>query len=179
MDWLFIFLVVAVIIVIWWIATSNGFKKKKLKTDEALSGIEVALTKRYDTLVKMRDTAKGYAEHEKEVMTETISIRKGMTANELNAANSAMDAMASSIYAVAENYPSLRSSDIFVQLQVTIRDVEEHLQAARRLYNSNATTYNTALVMFPNSIVASAMKLEKIALFIADEHKKADVEMKF
>lgn len=179
MDWLWILIAVAVFIVLWWILTSNSFKRKKMKTEEASSGIEVALTKRYDTLVKMKDVAQGYAAHEKDVITNTIQIRKGMTVNELNEANVEMDKMARSIYAVAEGYPELRSSEVFLQLQDAIRDVEEHLQAARRLYNSNVTDYNTAIAMFPNSIVAGAMRLNKEPLFVADEHKKADVDMKF
>ena len=60
-----------------------------------------------------------------------------------------------------------------------IRDAEEHLQAARRLYNSNVTGFNTALQVFPSSIVGKAKKLEEQAFFEAEEAKKADVEMKF
>ena len=176
---LYILIAVAVIVLIWWVTTSNGLKKKKLKVDESLSGIEVALTKRYDTLVKMRDVAKSYASHEKTVITDTIRMRRGMSPSELNEANAGMDAMASKIYAVAENYPELRSSEMFVQLQDAIRDVEEHLQAARRLYNSEVTSYNTSLVVFPSSIVAGSMKLEKLELFVAEEKKRADVDMSF
>ena len=179
MTWLYVLIGIAAVIVLWWIITSNGFKKKDLKTKESLSGIEVALTKRYDTLVKMKDVAKGYADHEKEVLTDTVRLRKGMSAAELNEASNAMNSLEKSINVVAENYPALRAADVFIQLQEAVRDAEEHLQAARRLYNSTATSYNTDLVIFPKSIVANAMKLEKHELFVADEAKRADVDMKF
>lgn len=179
MTWLYVLIGVVAFILIWWIATSNGLKKKQLKCEESLSGIEVALTKRYDTLVKMKDVAKGYAAHEKNVMTDTIKLRKGMSAKEMNEASSAMDTMEKSIYAVAENYPELRSIDVFKQLQDAIRDAEEHLQAARRLYNSNATSFNTDLVVFPKSIIAKSLGLNKADLFVAEERKKSDVDMSF
>jgi len=165
--------------VVWWIKTGNSFKRKTLKIDEALSGIEVALTKRWDMLTKLLDVAKGFAAHEKELFSQVIALRRGMSVEELGQAGAQMDAVASRLNVVAEAYPQLRSADTFVQLQGGIRDAEEHLQAARRLYNSNVTSFNTAIAVFPGSIVANAKRLEKKALFVAEEAKKADVEMKF
>lgn len=179
MTWLYVLIALAVIITLWWIITSNNFKKRVLKVDEAQSGIEVALTKRYDTLVKMKDVTKGYADHEKEVFTDTVRLRKGMSTTEMNEANAAMDKLEKNINVLAENYPELRAADVFKQLQESVRDTEEHLQAARRLYNSNVTIYNTDIIMFPKSIVANALKLQKRELFVAEEHKRADVDMKF
>ena len=172
-------LLLVLIPLFWWIKTGNNFKRRQIKIKEALSGIEVALTKRFDMLTKLLDVAKGFAKHEKELFAEVIALRKGMNVGELNAAAGQMDAMATRLNVVAEAYPELRSSDVFVQLQGGIRDAEEHLQAARRLYNSNVTGFNTALRVFPSSIVGKAMKLEEQAFFEAEEAKKADVEMKF
>jgi len=163
----------------WWIKTSNGFKRRQIKITEALSGIEVALTKRFDMLTKQLDVAKGYAAHEKTLFADVIQLRQGMNVGELSHAAGQMDAMASRLNVVAEAYPQLRSSEVFVQLQGGIRDAEEHLQAARRLYNSNVTGFNTALQVFPSSIVGKSMKLSEEAFFKAEEAKKADVEMKF
>ena len=164
---------------VWWIKTGNKFKRGNIKIDEALSGIEVALTKRFDMLTKMLDVAKGFAKHEKELFAEVINLRRGMSVGELNQAAGQMDAMASRLNVVAENYPQLRSSDVFVQLQSGIRDAEEHLQAARRLYNSNVTSLNTAIEVFPSSIVARAKNVQKREFFVAEVHKKSDVAMKF
>lgn len=170
---------VVVILVAWWIKTSNGFKRMDIKISESLSGIEVALTKRYDMLTKLLDVAKGYKQHETELFTEVIKLRKGMSVNELNQASTKMDSMASNLNLVAEAYPELRSSDVFMELQAGIRDAEQHLQAARRLYNSNVTALNTATRVFPSSIVAKSQHVEEREFFVADEIKRGDVSMKF
>jgi LemA protein len=169
----------AFIAVLWWIGTGNGFKRRDIKISEAQSGIEVALTKRYDMLTKLLDTTKGYAAHEKEVLYEVVKLRKGMTISEMGGANAQMDALTSRMNVVAESYPELRSSDIFRELQAGIRDAEEHLQAARRLYNSNVSGYNQSIAVFPSSIVASSMHCTPREFFEAEDNKRADVQMKF
>jgi len=176
--WLFPLIVVVVIVLIfaiWWISTSNGFKRKQIKVSEALSGIEVALTNRFDKLSKLIDVAKSYAKHEKDTFTQVIQLRKGMTAGELSQANTQCDQLSARLFAVAEGYPELRSAEMFRELQEGIRDAEAHLQASRRLYNSNVTIFNTAIVVFPSSVVARAQNLQKADFFVAEEGKKADV----
>lgn len=165
--------------VIWWISTSNSFKRNSIKISEALSGIEVALTKRYDMLTKLLDTAKGYIAHETKLFTQVIELRRGMTIGEINEKNAQMDAMSARIFAVAENYPELRSAEVFRELQAGIRDAEEHLQAARRLYNSNVTAFNTTMDVFPSSVVAKSQQLKKYEFFKAEAAKREDVKMSF
>lgn len=167
----------ALLSIIWWITTSNGFKRKSIKIEEALSGIEVALLKRYDLLTKLLDVAKGYATHEKELFTQVVELRRGMSVGEINEKNAQLDALGARISAVAEQYPQLRSAEVFCQLQTGVRDAEEHLQAARRLYNSNVTIFNTALVIFPSSVVAKSQRLTKHAFFVAEAEKREDVKM--
>ena len=177
MNPVIVILIVVLVIVFWCIKTVNGFKKKEIRVQEGLSGIEVALTKRYDMLVKMLDTAKGYMAHESELFTKVIELRRGMSVAEMNDAQQQMDALRGKIFAVAENYPELRSSDVFVELQRGIRDAEEHLQAARRLYNSNVTAYNTAIAMFPAKLLAGPRQPKEF--FAADTGKREDVNMSF
>ena len=165
--------------IIWWISTSNGFKRKSIKINEALSGIEVALTKRYDMLTKLLDTAKSFAAHETKLFTQVIELRRGMPISEINEKCSQMDEMSARIIAVAENYPELRSAEVFRELQTGIRDAEEHLQAARRLYNSNITAFNTAVDILPSSVVAKSQKLSKHEFFMAEAAKREDVKMSF
>jgi len=174
-----IIIVVALCILIWWVSTSNNFKRMKIKIEEALSGIEIALTKRFDMLTKLLDVARGFAKHEKETLSLVIQMRKGMSVNELNQASAQCDQVMARINAVAEAYPELRSAEMFRELQSGIRDTEAHLQAARRLYNSNVTSYNTAVAVFPTSIVAGAGGFHKEDFFAADEMKRADVKMEF
>lgn len=168
-----------VLIIIWYIGVSNSIKVAALKVDESESGIDVALTKRYDVLTKMLDAVKGYQKHERSVLSELVELRIGMSMTEKKAANDAMDKVSRDISVLAEGYPQLKASTNFVELQKAIVDVEEHLQAARRLYNSNVNTYNTKLVVFPSSIVAKNMGAVKRELFEADEIKRQDVKIQF
>ncbi|MDR2558825.1 MAG: LemA family protein [Oscillospiraceae bacterium] len=174
-----ILVVIGIIILSWWIGTSNNFHRKTIKIKEALSGIEIALTNRFDKLTKLMDVAKGFAAHEKETLSMVISMRKGMNIGELNQAAAQCDQLMARINAVAEAYPELRSAEMFNELQKGIREAEAHLQAARRLYNSNVTLFNTAILVFPTSIVANAKHLQKFDFFEAEETKKADVKISF
>ena len=176
---LVIVLIIIAVVVISIIVMSNNLNKALVKIDEADSGIDVALTKRYDVLTKMIETVKGYAKHEKEVLFDVVKIRKGMTIEEKNEANKQMDETLSKINVLAENYPDLKASENFKTLQDSINDVEEHLQAARRLYNANISSYNQMIVTFPISIIAGTKGLSKREFFVAEEHKKQDVEIKF
>lgn len=171
--------IVVAIIILWFIITSNSLNKAIIKIEEADSGIDVALTKRYDVLTKMLDTVKGYAKHEKEIIIETIKLRKGMSVEEKNAANTKMNEAFSKLNVVAENYPELKSSENFSVLQQSITDVEEHLQAARRLYNANISLFNQMIVVFPTSIIAGMKGLTKKEFFEAEETKKEDVKIEF
>ncbi len=170
---------IVVIVLIWYIVVMNGIKTLELKVKEGESGIDVALTKRYDTLTKMLDVVKAYKEHEQSTLTKLVELRRGMTMSEKNAASRNMDDVTKEINILAENYPELKSSNNFATLQNTITDVEEHLQAARRLYNSNVNAYNRKIVVFPNSIVASGMKAVEKPYFEAESTKRQDVKMDF
>ena len=172
-----IILIAALIIAVWCISTVNGFKKKEIRVQEGLSGVEVALTKRYDMLTKLLDAAKGYMAHENELFARVIELRRGMSVAEMNDAAQQMDALSGRFFAVAEGYPELRSSDVFVELQRGIRDAEEHLQAARRLYNANVSAYNTAIAMFPAKLLAGARQPKEF--FAADAGRRGDVKMTF
>lgn len=179
MEYISNILLVIIVIVVWYIATSNSIKRAELKVDEADSGIDVALTKRYDVLTKMLDTVKGYQQYEKSTLAEIVQLRNGMSIREKKQADRAMDQLANDIRIMAEAYPELRADAAFLKLQDTIEDVEEHLQAARRLYNANVNTYNSKLVVFPSSFVAHRMGAVKRELFVADDEKRQDVKMQF
>lgn len=169
--------IVLFILLIWYISVSNKLNRAVVKIDESLSGIDVALTKRYDVLTKMIDVVKAYAKHEKETLFEVINLRKDMSIQEINDANKAMDENFKKINIVAENYPELKSSENYKTLQQSIADVEEHLQASRRLYNSNVSLFNQLLVTFPTSSVAKSKGLTKKEFFEAETTKKEDVKI--
>lgn len=168
---------IALIVFLWYVSNSNKLNRAIVKIDEASSGIDVALTKRYDVLTKMMDVVKAYAKHEKDTLFKVIKLRKDMSLDEKNEANKAMDEAMQRINVVAENYPELKSSENYKALQLSIADVEEHLQASRRLYNSNVSLFNQMIVTFPTSIIANKKGLTKKEFFEADAIKKEDVKI--
>ena len=170
-------LVIIICIVAWYIGTSNRIKVADLKISEAVSGIDVALTKRYDVLTKMLDAVKAFQKYESETFTNLVNLRMGMSMNERNEANRSMDKLSSELKIVAENYPELKSSENYAELQKSIVDVEEHLQAARRLYNSNVTAYNRYIISFPSSKVAGMMGAVQKQYFEAENYKREDVQL--
>ena len=102
-----------------------------------------------------------------------------MSIAEKQDANNKMTEAFGKINVLAEAYPELKSSENFKTLQLSVADVEEHLQAARRLYNANISSYNQEIVSFPTSIVAGMKGFVKKEFFEADEAKKEDVKMEF
>ena len=178
-PWIIVGIVVVVILLIAYMSIRNNISSTQIKIDEASAGIDVALQKRYDVLTKMLDVVKAYTKYEKETILDVIKVRKGMSMDEKADADKKMNEEFSKISVVAENYPELRSSDNYKTLQQAIADTEEHLQAARRMFNSNVSRLNQLLVTFPSSVVASSMGVTKRAFYEVEEAKKEDVKMDF
>ena len=175
--------ILGICVLAWWISTHNDFKRSLVKIEEAKSSIDIALNKRYDTLTKMLDITKGYAKHEKETLIEVTKMRTGVPQNanmeQLQEVSNNLQALAKQLDVVVERYPELKADTSFVELQRASRDVEENLQAARRMYNSNVSILNQMLVTFPDKIVANMKHIEKKQFFEADEVKKEDVKIEF
>ncbi len=169
--------VIVILIGLWWITTMNGLRRLQVKIQEAISGIDVALTKRYDTLTKMVEVAKSYAKFEKETILETVKLRQGMSMSERNNAMATMDEARQGLNILAENYPQLHANENFKSLQLSIMDVEEHLAAARRAYNANVSQLNQRIIMFPTSLVANGCGIMAEPFFEAESNKREDVKM--
>ena len=172
-----ILLLIALIAVLWAVKAPNNIKRMEIKVDEAFSGIEVALTKRYDMLTKMLDVCKGFMKHESELFSKVISLRRGMSLGEMGEADREMGELTGRLFAVAENYPELRSAQVFAELQQGVHDAEEHLQAARRLYNASVSSYNAAIAVFPDSLLARGRSPREF--FEAEDAKREDVKVQF
>ena len=180
---LIVLVVLAVVIGLWYISTMNSLRRLEVKINEADSGIDVALTKRYDVLTKLVNTTKGYAKHEAETFENITKWRSGLPKNlsmeQKQEFMGKMDGVLSGINIAVEAYPELKADRVFQNLQQSISDVEEHLQAARRLYNANVSALNSRIVTFPTSIVANAIGMKKKPFFVAEETKREDVEINF
>ncbi len=174
--------ILIVSIIGWWIATGNALKREVIKCDESASGIDVALTKRYDLLTKSVAVVKGVAKHEQETLTNVIAMRRpasDASMKEKAEFATSMTKAFDSINIVAEKYPEIKANANFTQLQNQVSEVEEQLQASRRVYNSNVSIYNQDIVVFPKSIVANHLRLTRRDFFEAEESKRKDVEISF
>ena len=187
MNPIFVIAIVVVVLLVvpllWFIGTMNKLRQLEVKVNEAESGIDVALTKRFDVLTKLVNTTKGYAKHEAETFENVTKWRAGLpkklSLQDKQEFMGKMDAVQTGINVAVEAYPDLKAEKLFVGLQKSISDVEEHLQAARRVYNSNVSRINSMIVTFPTSIVAGMVHVDKKEFFEAEIAKRSDVEISF
>jgi LemA protein len=152
---------VLVVLVLAYILINNSLIGARNKCDEAWSGIDVQLKRRHDLVPNLVETVKGYAAHEQQTFSRVTDARAGAIAadnappGERAQAESALSQALGGIRAVAEQYPQLRAADNFMRLQAQLAEIEDEIQASRRIYNSNVQIYNTRMQIFPNSIVAA------------------------
>ena len=164
--------IILVMLVSGYISTSNDIAQTKVMVDEAWADVEVAVEKRMNKVMDSFNTAKNYASMEQKTLLQSIQYRKGMTPAELSEVNEKIDQLAAGMNVVYENYPELKADTLFAKVQEDIAESEEHLAAARRIYNNNVSRYNQKIVVFPASIVAQQKHYEKAEFFKATEAAK-------
>lgn len=150
------------IVLIWWVKTSNRFNRYKVVIDESKKNVDIALAKRYDTICEMIKVAKSYAKHERSTFSDVIKLRQNANIKEFNTAIQNQDKEISKIFALAESYPDLKSSQEFINLQDEISDENEQLAAAKRIVNNNISIINHEIVSFPKSVVAKSKGLKEM-----------------
>jgi LemA protein len=142
-----------------YILIRNSMIGSRNRVDEAWSGIDVQLKRRHDLVPNLVETVKGYAQHEQKVFEATSQARadamRAAGVNETREAEQKLTAALTDLRAVAENYPQLRATENFQRLQADLAEIEDEIQASRRIYNSNVQAYNTKIQIFPNSIIAN------------------------
>ena len=153
---------IILIVIIWWVKTSNRFNRYKVVIDESKKNVDIALAKRYDTICEMIKVAKSYAKHESSTFSEVIKLRQNANIKEFNTAIQNQDREISKIFALAESYPDLKSSQEFINLQDEISDENEQLAAAKRIVNNNISIINQEIVSFPKSVVAKSKGLKEM-----------------
>ena len=188
MGILYIVLGVLAIVIFWLIATYNGLITTKNRVDEATSDINVQLKRRYDLIPNLVETVKGYMTHERETLVKlteartaamTVHDNPGATLEQKEQAENALSSTLKTIFAVSENYPELKASQNFLQLQDEISDTENKIQASRRFYNGNVRDFNTKIQVFPTNLIAGMLKFTKYEFFQAEGQEKQNVQVKF
>jgi LemA protein len=139
----------------------NSLVNLEQRCGEAWSGIDVQLKRRHDLVPNLVETVKGYATHERETFEKVTQARAAaMQASgpaEAGQAEGQLTAALGGLRVVAEQYPELRATENFQQLQRQLSELEDEIQASRRIYNSNVQVFNTRIQQFPASIPAKQM----------------------
>jgi LemA protein len=180
-----IFWIVLAVLVLAAIFLYNSLIRSRNRVDEAWSDIEVQLKRRYDLIPNLVNTVKGYAAQESGVLQKVTEARtQAMNAGNMEEKlkdENILSGTLKSLFAVAENYPDLKSNQNFMQLQSDLTDTEDKIQASRRFYNATVRDFNTKLQVFPTNLFASAMSFKARQFFDIDEKgvEGQNVEVKF
>ncbi|HEY5707923.1 MAG TPA: LemA family protein [Solirubrobacterales bacterium] len=185
MTWVLIAVVAILVIgVLYFIAKRNSIIAARNRVDESWSGIDVQLKRRHDLVPNLVETVKGYAEHESQTFEATTKARaEAMAAQgveETAKAEQKLTQALADVKVVAENYPTLRATENFQQLSRNLSELEDEIQASRRIYNSNVQSYNTDIEQFPGSIVANQGNFTAREFFeIEDASEREPVSVSF
>ena len=175
-------LIVVGILVLALILIYNSLVDKKNQVANAFSSIDVLLKKRFDLVPNLTEMVKRYMKHEANVLARVTEIRAKaasgtMTDDETVALDKTMTSALGRIMVAVENYPDLKASDNFLNLQASLNEVEEQISAARRAYNAAVKDYNNALEMFPSNLVAGLMRYQQKVFFEIDAMEAQPVDV--
>ena len=174
-----IILIIVVIVLIFVLTIYNNLIRTRNKVRNAESGIDVYLNQRFDLIPNLVECVKAYSKHEKEIIVNIMQMREQYMNNKktnLKKAEELNNNMNRLIF-VAENYPELKASEQFLKLQKSLSKMESQLQAARRIYNNEATKYNTKISIVPINIVAKVFRFKEEMLFEIEEFKKDNINI--
>lgn len=187
METLTFALLVIVILVLAVIGVYNGLVSLKNRAKEAWADIDVQLKRRYDLIPNLVETVKGYASHEKQVFenvtkarTAAMSATQSGDPKQIAQSENFLAGTLKTLFAVSENYPQLRASENFLELQRELTDTEDKIQAARRFYNGNVRDLNIKIESFPASLIAGTFGFAKMEFFeLAEAAQREAVKVKF
>ena len=168
MDILTISIILIVLIAVAVLLMYNRLIALRNRVEEAWADIDVQLRRRYDLIPNLVDTVKGYAKHERETLEQVMEARSKASSIEVDAssvspeqvaalagAEAGLGGMLGKLMAVAEAYPDLKADQNFVELQNSLEDTENKIQAARRFYNGNVRDFNTIIQTVPYNLLTS------------------------
>ena len=181
MNWIFYGVLALIIFLV--IDCYNRLVKNRMQTKEAWSQIDVQLKRRNDLLPNLIESVKGYSKYESSTLEKVTELRRQVaTASSPAEAMKASDALSrqiSGIFALAENYPELKASGTFAQLQEELTNTENKISYSRQLYNSVVSNYNVKLETFPSNLVAAIFGFKAADFFQTPEEDKSVPKVDF
>ena len=160
------------------IAIFNRLIKQRNRVDNSWSQVDVQLRRRYDLIPNLVETVKGYAAHERQTFEDVVAARAAAQSasgvGEQAQAEGLLGSMLQRLFALAEDYPELRASENFQQLQSELSEAEDKIAVARQIYNDTVLTYNNTTQTIPTNVVATLAGFKSRDFFeIADEARGA------
>ena len=185
MAWIAVVLLAIVLVGIALVAQGvsiyNGLVQVKHQVDQAWANIDVLLKQRHDELPKLIDALKGYVSHERGLLESVTAMRTRAQAtgagSERVAAEEALSQGVSKLLVVAEGYPQLRASEVFMELQQRISALEEQIAHRREFYNAAVNINNVRMEQFPDMLLTSLAQLVRRPLFETTDAERADVDI--
>src|SRR6266446_6610307 len=181
MGW--IVLGVVVLLGFFLIGMYNSLVQLRVRADSAWSDIDVQLKRRHDLIPNLVETVKGYAAHEKSTFENIAKFRsqamQASTPADKAAAENRLTGALKSLFAVAENYPELKASEEFTQLQNSLTQTEDSIQYSRSGYNGAVRDLNATVQSFPANILAGMFGFQQRQYFEAAAADREPVEVKF
>jgi LemA protein len=161
----------------------NRMVSRRNAVENSWGQIEAALQRRHDLIPNLVEAVKGYATHEQKTFEDVTKARSSAVSAKAPAQQAAAEdtltAMIQRLMVVAEQYPELRATENFQQLQAQLSETENQIQITRRVYNDTVQTYNTFIQIFPNSIIAGMFNFEPRQFFDAEAEAEATPEVSF
>lgn len=159
----------------------NRFVRQRTLVEESWGQIDVELTRRHDLIPNLVEAVKGYAAHERAVLDAVVRAREEATAHredaprERESFENRVTETVRQVMVRAEDYPDLKASSNFLQLQEELTTTENRIAAARRFYNGNVRALNTRVATFPSNLVASMFGFERADFFELRDPSVAEV----
>ena len=164
-----IFLIVIVVLVLWMVSLYNRLVSLRNRRQNAFADIDVQLRQRHDLVAQIVETVKGYAGHERSVLTAITEARSAaMAAKTIDDKIVAEQQLTSALQGLrvqVEAYPDLKANQNFLQLQEELSDIENKLAASRRFFNGATTEYNNAVETFPSNLIANNFGFKREIMF--------------
>lgn len=178
-----VIIVIVVILAIALVGLYNNFVKLRNRVDNAWSQIDVQLQRRLDLIPNLVETVKGYAAHESGTLESVTAARtacmNATTPEQRAEAENVLTGTLKTLFAVSENYPDLKASQNFLELQGELRDTEDKISYMRQSYNDTVMTFNNAIQTFPGVLIAGPFGFKARELFDAAESAATAPSVKF
>jgi LemA protein len=172
-TWLIVLAAVAILLGLALVVLYNKLVRLRNRSENAWAQVDVQLRRRYDLIPNLVETVKGYAAHEKQTFEEVTKARtaaqQAQTVPEQAEAENLLTAAIGRLFAVAEDYPELRATENFQELQAQLAETEQKIAIARQIYNDAVLSYDTALETIPTNVVAGMFNFEPRPYFEIDE----------